>query len=97
MRVLSIVFAMLFAVSMTTARGADSTCTYLLICYDSYGDGWNGDGRVIILQDGDTVFSDGLQNGYKDYFIVHLVSGVLTEVFCNGGSCPLPTAKLRHR
>jgi hypothetical protein len=70
-----------------TAPSCTETCTFTLVLADTYGDGWNG-GEVTISQNGQTVGTYTIEDGYDATYTVTLCKGIEAVVEYTQGSYP---------
>ena len=70
-----------------TAPSCTETCTFTLVLDDTYGDGWNG-GEVTISQNGQTVGTYTIEDGYDATYTVTLCKGISAVIEYTQGSYP---------
>ena len=70
-----------------TAPSCTETCTFTLVLDDTYGDGWNG-GEVTISQNGQTVGTYTIEDGYDATYTVTLCKGIAAVIEYTQGSYP---------
>ena len=70
-----------------TAPSCTDMCTFTLVLDDTFGDGWNG-GVVTISQNGQTVGTYTIDDGYSATYTVTLCKGIEAVVEYTQGSYP---------
>tara|TARA_B100000315_G_scaffold260807_1_gene325614 strand:+ start:195 stop:2042 length:1848 start_codon:yes stop_codon:yes gene_type:complete len=80
----SVFCAITFIFSYLYSQNDSSVNTYYFNMYDSYGDGWNGATYTITDENGNTVASGGLAEGFYGYDTIYLENGTY-ELAVGGG------------
>ena len=70
-----------------TAPSCTEMCTFTLVLADTYGDGWNG-GEVTISQNGQTVGTYTIEDGYDATYTVTLCKGIAAVIEYTQGTYP---------
>ncbi len=79
-------FLVLFVLSLFFSKGVNAQCTYSVVLYDSYGDGWNG-GYIVVNVNGSAVipYADGYGSGPTTYTFNVNTGDLITISYTPGG------------
>ncbi len=82
--------SLLFLTGWTAQVCGQTSCTYTINMFDSFGDGWNN-GKLIVVSNGDTT-EHTLTTGMTGFSTFTVIQGTLIQVFWVPGSFPTEVA-----